>query len=295
MEGPKIGFIGIGVMGEPMALNLLKAGTPLVVWNRSPQKCESLRLAGARVASSLAALFAETKTVILMLATEAAVDAVLDRGSPDFAARVGGHTIIHMGTVSAEFSRSFDADIRASGGRYVEAPVSGSRKPAELGQLVAMLAGDRAIVDEVSPLLAPMCHKTTYCGDVPKALLMKFATNAFLIPLIASLAEAFHLADQYGLDRQQFLAVINGGQMASAISRVKAEKLAVGDFDVQAAVSDVLKNNHLAAGTAHAHGVASPLLDLCAELFGEAEALGLGQQDAVAVVRALEARTQNRR
>jgi 3-hydroxyisobutyrate dehydrogenase len=292
MENRKdIGFIGLGTMGQLMALNLVKAGESLTVWNRSADKCEPLRAAGAGVAPDSAAVFSQAGIVILMLADEAAVDAVLTRGTADFAVRVGGHTIIHMGTVFPTYSRELEADIRAAGGRYVEAPVSGSRKPAEAGQLVAMLAGEPATVEAVRPLLAPLCHQTVPCGAVPNALLMKLATNAFLLPTIAALAEAFHLADRFGLDRQQFASVIGGGQLASPISRIKAQKLAAGDFAVQAAVFDALKNNRLAIKAARAAKTASPLLDLAGELYAETLAMGFGQVDLIAVLRAIEART----
>ena len=129
-----VGFIGLGVMGEPMALNLARAGTALVVWNRTAAKNEVLRAAGARVATSPAEVFRQARVVILMLADDAAIDSVLGRGTPDFGANVAQHTIVHMGTTSPEYSRGLEADVRAAGGSYVEAPVSGSRKPAEAGR-----------------------------------------------------------------------------------------------------------------------------------------------------------------
>lgn len=138
-----IGFIGLGVMGLPMALNLAHAGTSLLVWNRSPEKYEQLCDAGAQVAISPAQVFEQARIVILMLADEAVMDTVLERGTPNFAKHVAQRIIVHMGTTSPEYSRSLEADIRAAGGQYVEAPVSGSRKPAEAGQVVIMLAGDR--------------------------------------------------------------------------------------------------------------------------------------------------------
>ncbi len=293
MARPKeIGFIGLGVMGGPMALNLAKAGTPLVVWNRSAHRYEPLREAGARVVESAAEVFRETEIVILMMANEAALDAVLGRGTADFGTHVGRHTIVHMGTVSPRYSQALEADIQAAGGHYVEAPVSGSRKPAEAGQLVAMLAGDPAAVGQVRPLLGPMCHEAVPCGAVPNALLMKLATNAFLIPMVTALVEAFHFAERHGLDTRQLQAVLDAGPMASSVSRVKAAKLVAGDFDVQAAVTDALKNNRLVALAARDAGLASPLIDVCQELYGETEAQGLGQADMIAVLRAVEARTE---
>nr|WP_268825451.1 NAD(P)-dependent oxidoreductase [Streptomyces collinus] len=287
----KVGFIGLGVMGRPMALRLAAAGTPLVVWNRTAERAEPLRAAGAEVAADPGEVFARAEAVLLMLADEAALDAVLGRGTPEFAARVAGRIVVPMGTTSPEHSRALEAEVRAAGGRYVEAPVSGSRVPAERGELVAMLAGEESAVDAVRPLLAPLCRETFGCGAAPGALLMKLAVNLFLITLVTGLTEAFHFADRQGLDRRLFLEVLDAGPMASGVSRMKAPKLREGDFAVQAAALDVLKNNRLIAEAARAAGLASPLLDVCHALFEETVGLGHGGQDMVAVLRAIEART----
>jgi 3-hydroxyisobutyrate dehydrogenase len=279
-------------MGEAMALNLVKAGTRLVVWNRTPAKAEILAAAGAGLAPEEADVFARCQTVILMLVDGGAIDMVLGRGSGAFATRVSGHTLVHMGTTSPTYSRGLEADIRSAGGRYVEAPVSGSRKPAEEGQLVAMLAGDTDAITAVRPLLSPMCCETMVCGLVPNALLMKLSVNLFLISLVTGLAEAVHFADRNGLDLHQLLAVLNVGPMASDVSRVKAPKLVGRDFAVQAAISNVLENNRLIAEVARAVGIASPVLDVCHALYGEALALGLGEADMVAVLQAIEARSR---
>jgi len=286
-----IGFIGLGSMGEPMALNLVRAGTPLLVWNRSPAKTAILAAAGAEVAPDAAQVFARTSIIVLMLADEVAIDAVLARGGRDFVARVADRIIVHMGTTTPAYSQALEADIRAAGGRYVEAPVSGSRKPAEAGQLVGMLAGDAAAVAELRPLLAPICRETIVCGAVPGALLMKLSVNLFLISMVTGLAESVHFAERHGLDLEQLLAVLDAGPMASAVSRVKAAKLVARDFAVQASIPDVLKNNRLVAEAARAAGIASPLLDVCYALYGETLALGHADADMVAVVKAIEARS----
>ncbi|MGV9253817.1 NAD(P)-dependent oxidoreductase [Streptomyces sp. NPDC003697] len=286
-----VGFIGLGVMGQPMALRLAHAGTPLLVWNRTAARAGPLRTAGAEVAADPGEVFARTDTVILMLADEFAVEATLGRGTPEFARRVTGRTVVHMGTTSPEYSHALEADIRAAGGSYVEAPVSGSRVPAENGRLVAMLAGDEPAVDAVRALLAPMCHETFPCGPVPNALLMKLSVNIFLITQVTGLTEAFHFAGRQGLDRRLFLDVLGAGPMASAVSRMKAPKLLDGDFSVQAAALDVLKNNRLIAEAARRARLASPLLDVCHALFEETVSLGHGGEDMVAVLRALEARS----
>jgi len=286
-----VGFLGLGVMGRPMALNLARAGHALAVWNRSPAASEPLRAAGAVVAADPAEVFRLAPVVVLMLADGAAIDAVLGRGTPAFAARVAGRTVVHMGTTSPEYSQGLEADIRAAGGGYVEAPVSGSRGPAEAGELVAMLAGEPSAVAAVRPLLRPLCREAFDCGPVPNALLMKLAVNLHLITMVTGLSEAFHFAERNGLDLERFAAVLDAGPMASSVSRAKTPKLATGDFAVQAGVVDVLKNNRLIAEAARAAGLASPLLDVCHALYRETAALGHGGADMVAVLRAIEART----
>jgi 3-hydroxyisobutyrate dehydrogenase len=275
-----------------MALNLVRAGTQLIVWNRSADSCEALRGAGATVAANPAEVFERTRVICLMLVDGNAIDAVLGRGTSQFSANVAHRTIVQMGTTSPDYSRGLEADIRNAGGSYVEAPVSGSRKPAEAGQLVAMLAGEDAAIESVRPLLEPMCHQTMVCGPVPNGLLMKLAVNLFLMTTVTGLAEAAHFAERHGLDMQQFRAIVDAGQMASDISRVKILKLVTRDFEeVQASITNVLDNNRLIAEAARRGGVASPLLDVCYALYDETLALGHGQSDMMAVVHALEART----
>jgi len=286
-----IGFIGLGLMGEPMARNLLRAGTPLVVWNRTRSRCRSLQDAGATVAEDVVEVFARCDTVILMLLDGPVVDAVLERHSPAFVQRVQGHTLINMGTMTPVYSQALAAEVRGAGGCYVEAPVSGSRRPAEAGQLVAMLAGEADDLARVRPLLLPMCREAFVCGAVPGALHMKLAVNLFMINMVTGLAEAMHFAEAHQLDLGQLVQVLESSPMASDVSRVKAAKLLAQDFAAQAAIANVLYNNRLIAEAARSAGIASPLLDVCHALYAETEALGLGEADMVAVIRAIEARS----
>ncbi|MGW5047465.1 NAD(P)-dependent oxidoreductase [Streptomyces griseoluteus] len=283
----KVGFIGLGLMGEPMALNLARAGTPLTVWNRTAGRTRSLKAAGAQVAGSAAEVFDECDTVILMLADEPAMDAVLQRQPTGFGLDIAGRTVVHMGTTSPSYSTGLGMDIEAAGGRYVEAPVSGSREPARNGRLVAMLAGEAEAADAVEPLLAPMCRQTQYCGPVPGALLMKLSINLFLITMVTGLAEAAHFAERHGLDMERFLAVHDAGPMASDVSRTKLHKIVTGDLAAQAAAGDVLKNNRLIFEAAREAGVPTPLLDACYALFDTTVQLGHGGSDMVSVLEAI--------
>jgi 3-hydroxyisobutyrate dehydrogenase len=156
-----------------------------------------------------------------------------------------------------------------------------------------MLAGERVAIEEVGPLLQPMCHKTVICGPVPNALLMKLSVNLFLNTMVACLAEAVHFADRHGLDMRQFLAVLDAGPMASNLSHAKALKLAARDFAVEASSANVLENIRLIAEAARRCDLASPLLDASHALYAETVALGHGQGDMAAVIRAIDARTDS--
>ncbi|MCQ4163880.1 NAD(P)-dependent oxidoreductase [Tahibacter harae] len=284
-----IGFIGTGHMGLPLARNLLRAGIALRVWNRTAEKCEELVQLGASRAASAAALFRGCDTVFVMLLNEAALDAVLARGTAGFAALLSGKTLVQLGTTSPDYSAALAGDVRAAGGAYVEAPVSGSRVPAEQGQLVCMLAGDEADMARIQPLLAPLCARVFRCGAVPGALRMKLAVNHFLIGLVTVLAETVHAARAAGVDLATLRQVLDAGPMASAVSRGKLEKLVRGDFSAQAAIRDVRTIAHLVSAQCAAAAAEAPLIGHCAALYRQAEAAGHGDCDMSAVIHAFAA------
>jgi 3-hydroxyisobutyrate dehydrogenase len=193
--------------------------------------------------------------------------------------------------VSPGFSRQLEADVLAAGGQYVEAPVSGSRIPAEQGLLVGMLAGHQTSVEAVAPLLAPVCKSTFRCGVVPGALTMKLAVNLFLITMVAGLAEAANFAQRQGLDLAVFRSIIESGPMHSRVAGMKLPMLVDKDFPVQASIKDVLMNARLVASAAHEAAIAAPLIDDCVSLFAQTVELGHGAQDMAAVVLALAERS----
>lgn len=283
-----VGFIGLGAMGEPMAMNLARSGQNLVVWNRTAAKAAPLVAMGARMMEEPADVIAACRTIFLMLSDGAAIDAVLSRAEPEWGERVAGRTIVNTATVSPDYSRALQSDIRAAGGRYVEAPVSGSRKPAEAGQLVAMVAGDTADVARIQPLLMTMCRAVAACGPVPGALAMKLAVNIFLITSMTGLAESANFARAQGLDLATWGAILNSSQMSSDISRVKVDKLLAGNLEAQAAIGNVLESNRLVVEAAGQAGIAVPLMDACLALYGRTETLGFGEMDMISVVHAFD-------
>ena len=286
-----VGFAGIGIMGEPMAGRLLDAGVPLAVWSRRAEACAALVARGATLSVDAAELFASCGTVILMLRDEHATDAVLARGTHAFADRVAGRRVVVMGTNSPAYSTALDAEIRAAGGVYVEAPVSGSRVPAERGELVVMLAGaDAEALDEVAQLLAPLGKAVVRCGEVPGALRTKIAVNHYMMAMVAALAEALTTARTAGVDVASVVRVLEASPMDSPIARVKAAKIVAGDESPQAAISDVVKNCRLVLDAAREAGATTPIIDLVAGLYEATAASGHADADMVAVARMFAAR-----
>lgn len=279
----QIGFIGLGLMGEPMALNLLDAGQKLLAWNRTPAKLDPVVEAGAEAAASVEEIFDRCATVILMLAGPDATDAILGRGRDAFARIVRGKLIVNTGTAPPAWSASLAAQVAEAGGRYVEAPVSGSRQQAQERRLVVMLAGERRDVADARDLLAPICQASFDCGVIPGALRMKLAVNLYMIVMVSGLVEAFHFAERAGIDPAVLRDVLAVSPMASNVSQVKAGKLAARDWTAQAAISDVLRNVDLVREAAAGSGAVAPLIDSCRELFSSAVADGNGELDMVGV------------
>ena len=277
-------------MGEAMALRCMGAGLPLMVWNRTPSRCAPLQAAGARVAPDLDSLFQRCDTVVLMLADAPAIHAVLGVGSPLLAQRVGGRTVVQMGTIGLDDSARLAEAVEQVRGTYVEAPVSGSRRPAESGQLVAMEAGPPGATATVAPLLAAMCRQVIDCGTVPGALAMKLSVNTALIAMVTGLAEAVHVAQRLGVPLDRLAETLLAGPMANDVFRVKLPKLVAADWSTQAAIRNVHDNCRLILQASGTSGAATPLLAVCEALYASAVAAGLGEQDMVAVRQALDAR-----
>ena len=285
----RVGFIGLGLMGAPMARRLLDAGIPLTAWTRSAAALEPLADAGATAAASAEEVFAASDTVIVMLRNAAAIDAVLRDGSGTIRPFVTGRTIVNTGTISPADSRRLADEIEHAGGTYVEAPVSGSRVPAETGALVGLMAGSADAVDRVRPLLEPLCSRVESCGEIPAALTMKLSANVFLVSLLGGLAESFHFAGAHQIDLELLRSILDAGQMASPLSRVKTDKLVRDDMGPQASIADVHANAELLREAAASAGIASPVIDACAQLFAAGVQSGDGELDAVAIVRTLAA------
>ncbi len=283
-----VGFAGLGLMGQPMAANLCRSGVSLTVYNRSPGPRATLAALGAKVADSPDQLFSTCDTVILMLADDSATDEVLGRNSSAFRKRISGRLVINMGTHAPSYSAALDAEIRAAGGAFVEAPVSGSRRPAETGQLVAMLAGSREAVERARPLLTSMCREVFVIGAAPSATSMKLAVNLYLIATVTALAESVNLAQASGLDIGLFRQILDSGALRSDVSTTKLQKMVSRDFAPQAAIKDVLKNSTLVADAAAACRAPVPLLIESLRRFSLVQEQGHGDLDMAAILTSFE-------
>lgn len=284
----KIGLIGLGDMGTPMARRLLEVETPLVVWTRNAETRDSFRDSPAIVADTVQDVFTQCEMIIFMLATADALDAVLGRGSADFAALCRDHTLIQMGTTLPEFSRQLETDILAAGGRYAEVPVSGSSIPAASGQLVAMQAGDAETLAMIADVIAPLISAKVDCGPVPAALQMKLAVNTCLAGTMFGLIEGTNLARQCGLDMQLFRQVMEGGQMASPVVKMKLPKIVDEDFATQASVFQTYENMTMMLGAAEEVGAAMPIVEVARKLQGRTIELGHADSDMIAAIRTYE-------
>lgn len=283
------GFIGIGCMGEPMALRLLASGVELQVWNRSPGRLPMLAAAGARVAASLDDLFAASRIVLLMLRGEAAVNDALGRSSDRLRARVAGRCIVQLGTVDPQASVALAADIHACGGSYVEAPVSGSRVPAGQGRLIGMVAGPAQAVARAMPLLETLCQRVFRCGSVGEALRLKLAVNHYLIAMVAALAEAVAAAEAAGVDPALLQSVLDAGPMSSEVSRSKLAKMLAGDESAHASIADVADIARRVLDQAQRAGAHAPLVAHSTALLERAREAGLDALDMCALRRVFAA------
>lgn len=280
-----IGFVGLGHMGEPIALNLLRAGRPLVVWTRRADRVQALVDAGATGARDVREVLERCEVVLVMLADAAALEEVLGWGSGS-PVPLRGRTLVNLGTVSTASATSFRDRVREAGGRYVEAPVSGSRVPAQRGELVVMLAGEGDL-DPVERLLAPTSSTVVRCGEVPTATATKLSVNAFLVSLVTALAESVHLAERSGVDPATLRLVLDSGPMASAVSRLRLAAMLERDYTPQTAIDDVARNCRLVLELAESAGTSAPMAQQSHDLYARTSDLGFGADDMAAVVEAL--------
>lgn len=280
----RIGLVGLGHMGAAMAKRMLAEGHPLLVWNRSQQAVDMAKARGAHATATAAELFSLSETILLVLATAEAADGVLGRRGTRLDVDVAGRLVIQLGTTMPEHSQILGEAVAMNGGRYVEAPVSGSRLPAEQGRLIAMLGGSaEEDLAKAETVLSCLTSKRVRVGSPPHAMRMKLAVNALLVPFATALSEAWGLAEAMEIDMILFTRILNDGPMSSDFLRMKLDKLLAGDLSAQASINDVRMNARLIGQAAQGSGARCQLVGTCESLLLHAQQAGRGPLDIVAV------------
>ncbi len=282
-----VGFLGLGIMGAAMARNCLRAGHDVMVWNRTARATEPLAAAGAKVAATPARAAAHGDVIILMLTGPEACQAVLF-GPGGVTESLGpGKTVINMSTISPAYARQAAAAIRETGADYVDAPVSGSKKPAEEATLVILAGGNEATIAAVEPVLLAMGKKVARCGEAGMGSTMKITVNFLLGAMAEGLAETVRLGEALGLSRNALLDVVMAGPMANDLYRLKDPMFRADDYPAQFPAKHMAKDLRFALEAATAAGAATPTLGALAGLYRKLVDAGLGDADFAAVIKAL--------
>jgi len=287
MQGP-IGFIGLGIMGRPMAKNLLKAGHALVVHNRSQAAVQELVGLGAKAADSPAAVAREARLVILMLPNSPDVEQVALGPSGLVDGVRAGSTVVDMSTISPLVTKKVGAALAEKGARMLDAPVSGGEKGAIEGTLSIMTGGDAAVFQECLPVLQAMGKTITRLGPLGAGGFTKLANQIIVAVNLTALAEALTLAAKAGLDLELTLKALGGGLAGSRCLDQKTPNYLAHDFKPGFKIDLHYKDLGLIMDAARALGVPVPATALVQELFAAARVKGRGQLDHSGIVTVLE-------
>ncbi|MBP2689786.1 MAG: glyoxylate/succinic semialdehyde reductase 2, chloroplastic-like [Deltaproteobacteria bacterium] len=291
----KVGFVGLGIMGEPMCRNLLAKGHDVTVYNRTPAKMGPLVAAGANAATSLADLVRRSDVTITMVSDPVAVRDVVTAKGGLLGALSPGKTYIDMTTVSPEASREVARMIRDTGADYLEAPVLGSRKPATDGTLVILTGGDAALSGRMEPILLSMGSRVIHMGDTGMAAHMKLIINQIMGTVLCVFAEGALVGMEAGLSlRAAELGRGVPGDPAQGTGHAGREGLhpelpaeARAQGHAACRRSREGDGDPDAGDEGKAMGIPTPVTKAACDLFGAARDKGFGDRDLSAVMRAL--------
>jgi len=241
-----VGFLGLGIMGKAMALNLLNAGFDVTVWNRNPEKCTELVVKGAHQGISPKDVAANCDITFAMVSDPDAALA-LCQGPDGVAAGIGsGRGYVDMSTVDDGTSKTIAHLITQAGGRFLEAPVSGTKKPAEDGTLIILAAGDQSLYDDAKPAFDMMGKMSPYLGEVGQGANMKLVVNMMMGGMLSIFSEGLSLGQKAGLDGQQILDILDAGAMANPMFKGKGAMLLNEDYTTSFPLKHMQKDMRLA-------------------------------------------------
>ncbi|XP_071087496.1 cytokine-like nuclear factor N-PAC isoform X3 [Haliotis cracherodii] len=286
----RIGFLGLGIMGQGMVMNLLRSGHEVTVWNRTASKCREFVKAGALRGTSPNDVVQNCDITFTCVADSGAVRDIVFGNSGVLQGISRGKCYVEMSTVDEETVEDVAEAIMARGGVFLEAPVVGSRVPALEGRLVILTSGDRKLYDDCFSCFEAMGKKSFYLGnEVGTATRMKLIHNMLLGTVMAGLAEAMALAEKVGIDMEDLSEVLSLGSLSCPTINHKSQAMVNGKFDPHFPLQHQQKDLRLVLGLGDR--VEQPLYVASAanEMFKKARSLGFSESDISAVVRAANA------
>jgi 3-hydroxyisobutyrate dehydrogenase-like beta-hydroxyacid dehydrogenase len=280
----RVAFLGLGIMGHSMAVNLVKAGHEVTVWNRTPGKI----VEGAAIAPTPAAAAQGAEVVWLCVSDTEAVEKTLF--GPEGAERslTAGMIVADSSTISPSATVKFAERVRGEGADYVDAPMTGSKIGAAGGTLIFMVGGNEGSIDRLSPLFAAMGKKYFRMGDVGKGQATKIAMNLQIAVIFEGFAEALTLATKLGVDAQQLLKLIDSTMVKSGVVEYKGPFILQRDFTPNFPLRLMHKDIHLALEAAKEARVKLPALETVDEVYEMATEDGNRDLDYAATLTLLE-------
>jgi 3-hydroxyisobutyrate dehydrogenase len=288
MATQTLAFLGLGVMGYPMAGHLARAGHRVSVWNRNAEK--SARWAGqhgGRAAATRAAAVAGADIVMMCVGNDDDVRAVVLGEGGALAAMKPGAILVDHTTASAQVAREIHAAAGAVGIGFLDAPVSGGQAGAENGKLTVMVGGDEAVFARAEPVLAHFARAVTLMGGPGSGQLTKMVNQICIAGLVQALAEGVNFAGKAGLDVERVLDVIGKGAAQSWQMDNRGKTMAAGKFDFGFAVDWMRKDLGLCIAESRSNGAALPVTALVDQFYARVQAMGGGRGDSSSLIRVL--------
>lgn len=284
----KIGFIGLGTMGAPMAANLLKQGYEVIVYNRTSAKSEALAEQGATIATTPRDAANAVHTVITMVSDDASIAAVYEGKDGLLAGLQAGTTVIDCSTISPALVKQLAESIKSLGCTFLDAPVTGSSPAAISGTLVFMVGGDAEVLAAQTDIFDTLGKKILHMGPNGSGAVAKLAHNTIVGINNLALAEGFAIAAKSGLPADAFLELVQLGSAGSKAAELKGRKIIEHDFTNQFSLALMLKDLKLASSLTDESSIPSPMLNMAKSLFQAGQAEGFGDEDLSAVVKLYE-------
>ena len=279
----KIGFLGLGTMGTPLANNLRKSGHTVTVWNRTAAKAEPLVKKGARRAVTPKDCASGQELVFLCLTDEKAVEAVLEGPDGVLAGLKAGDVLVDTSTAGTRSARSVEARVKERGASFLCAPLLGSKAAAEKAQLTIVVGGPAAARERARPAIHALSARIIELGAAAQAALMKLVVNAVGGAMITAFGEALALGASGGLELSKVIETIQASGFHSPLYLMKGEQIVQQDWAPRFAISLAEKDQRLAQEAAEEQGVRLPVNAAVRRLFGDAIESGRGGKDSCAV------------